>query len=188
MLWLRDEHELDIRCVRITPCEKDNEIFLEVETIIPLPEAERYQTQIREKRREEKRTERERHGRFTVHFGEDFTPNLPARWAAWEIVSRIVNSQPKEKSQTLEKIRSCISKGYRRLVKLDGRWEAERIESEMPNGVYYFRKEDEVFIDEEGNTWVLAKMWRTNSMKEFAKELSEEFPDLRIQVSEETPE
>ena len=49
VLWL-NEQGLDIRCVRLKPYrDADGSILIDVQQIIPLPEAAEYQTQIREK-------------------------------------------------------------------------------------------------------------------------------------------
>lgn len=53
VLWL-NEHGLDIRCVRMRPCSKDNRIFLDIQQIIPLPEAADYVTKIRAKEQQER--------------------------------------------------------------------------------------------------------------------------------------
>jgi hypothetical protein len=48
VLWL-NQRGLDIRCVRLCPYKFDDRILLDVQPIIPLPEAEEYQVQIRQK-------------------------------------------------------------------------------------------------------------------------------------------
>jgi hypothetical protein len=61
VLWL-NERDLDIRCVRLKPYKTGNEILVDVQQIIPLPEAEDYQIQVREKteqRREARRDEKD---------------------------------------------------------------------------------------------------------------------------------
>jgi hypothetical protein len=51
VLWL-NERDLDITCVRIQPYRLNSSILLDVQQIIPLPEAADYQVQIRQKQRE----------------------------------------------------------------------------------------------------------------------------------------
>ena len=188
VLWLRDEYGLDIRCVRMAPYMKEKDVFLNVETIIPLPEAERYQTQIREKRQEAQRAERGRRGRFTVRIDGDSIANLSARRAAWEMVARILKAHAGEESGAAERIRSCTKRGNRRLLKFDGKLTAEEIEIEAEQPHYYFTEEREIFYDENGNTWALTLMWRTVSMTDFAQDLGREFPELGIAVEEQSSE
>ena len=48
VLWL-NQRGLDLRCVRLRPYKLDGRILLDVQPIIPLPEAEQYQVRIRHK-------------------------------------------------------------------------------------------------------------------------------------------
>ena len=59
VLWLRDR-DIDIRCVRLRPYEDGGRRLIDVQQIIPLPEANEYQVQLREKEQvgRKKRAER----------------------------------------------------------------------------------------------------------------------------------
>jgi hypothetical protein len=59
VLWLR-ERDIDIRCVRLRPYEDGAKRLINVQQIIPLPEANEYQVQLREKEQvgRKKRAER----------------------------------------------------------------------------------------------------------------------------------
>jgi hypothetical protein len=70
VLWL-NEHELDIRCIRLTPYDDEGRIFLVAQQIIPLPEAAEYQIQIREKEQSERKERAERNSRY-FKFWESF--------------------------------------------------------------------------------------------------------------------
>ena len=48
VLWLID-HTIDIRCVRLKPYVLEGRILVDVQQIIPLPEVQEYQVQIRDK-------------------------------------------------------------------------------------------------------------------------------------------
>jgi hypothetical protein len=66
IMWLNDRN-IDIRCVRLIPYKYEDRIFIDVQQIIPLPEAESYQIKIRiqtEERREARK------------FSKDFTRYL----------------------------------------------------------------------------------------------------------------
>lgn len=61
VIWL-NERNLDIRCVRLTPYKNQDQILIDVQQIIPLPEAENYQVKIKkqsEERREARRSNRD---------------------------------------------------------------------------------------------------------------------------------
>jgi hypothetical protein len=57
VLWL-NEHDLDIRCVRLRPYTDGQRIFLDVQQVLPLPEASDYFVSLREKREEERQSRR----------------------------------------------------------------------------------------------------------------------------------
>ena len=57
VLWL-NERGLDIRCVRLIPYRDNERVLLDVQQVIPLPEAEAYQVGVREKSRCERESRR----------------------------------------------------------------------------------------------------------------------------------
>jgi len=57
VLWLNDR-DLDIRCVRLRPYALEGRILLDVQQVIPLPEAESYMVQIKKKSEETRQTKR----------------------------------------------------------------------------------------------------------------------------------
>lgn len=61
VMWL-NERNLDIRCVRLMPYKYQDQILLDVQQIIPLPEAESYQVKIKqqsEERREARKSSKD---------------------------------------------------------------------------------------------------------------------------------
>ncbi len=60
VLWLVDNFEMDIRCVRLQPFAVGERILVHSETIIPLPEAEQYRLGVLRKRKENEREQQER--------------------------------------------------------------------------------------------------------------------------------
>lgn len=57
VMWL-NEYDLDIRCIRIKPYNDNGRTLIDVQQVIPLPEAEEYQVQIREKAARERSSRR----------------------------------------------------------------------------------------------------------------------------------
>ncbi|QOY52732.1 hypothetical protein [Candidatus Sulfurimonas baltica] len=51
VMWL-NERDLDIRCYRLIPYKHNEDILIDVQQIIPLPEAESYQVKVREQKEE----------------------------------------------------------------------------------------------------------------------------------------
>lgn len=61
VLWL-NASGLDIRCIRMTPYKYADQLFLDVQPIIPLPEAADYELKIKAQKNENERAESARHG------------------------------------------------------------------------------------------------------------------------------
>jgi hypothetical protein len=72
VMWL-NERNLDIRCVRLQPYKLEERILLDIEQIIPLPEAEDYQVKVREQS-EERRAAAKESSRDTTQYS--FMGNL----------------------------------------------------------------------------------------------------------------
>jgi hypothetical protein len=53
VLWLND-HSLDVRCVRLKPYNLDGRVLVDVQQVIPLPEAAEYTVRVAKKDRKEK--------------------------------------------------------------------------------------------------------------------------------------
>jgi hypothetical protein len=71
VLWLRDR-EIDIRCIRLRPYSAGESTLIDVEQIIPLPEAEDYIVRIREKEQRERKSKAERWSADAQQFCLDY--------------------------------------------------------------------------------------------------------------------
>lgn len=60
VLWLR-ERNMDIRCIRLRPYQDGEKRLVDVQQLIPLPEANEYQIQLREKEQVGRKKRAERH-------------------------------------------------------------------------------------------------------------------------------
>jgi hypothetical protein len=79
VLWL-NERDLDIRCVRMKPYTDGKRTFIDVQQVLPLPEASAYFVNIREKREEERQSRRKEQqwsGLWFVHVGMDSAQDEP---------------------------------------------------------------------------------------------------------------
>ncbi len=70
VLWL-NERDLDIRCVRLRPYSLDNRTLLDIQQVVPLPEATEYQVQLRKKEAEKRQSQQAGpwNGEYYVSFG-----------------------------------------------------------------------------------------------------------------------
>jgi hypothetical protein len=94
VLWL-NEHDLDIRCVRLRPYALDSRVLLDVQQIIPLPEADSYTVQLKKKAEESRQSRR-----FEPDFSKyDLT------------VGGITVANLTKRALTHETVRAALSKG-----------------------------------------------------------------------------
>jgi hypothetical protein len=95
VLWLNDRN-LDIRCVRLQPYQYGQRVLLDVQQVIPLPEAADYQIRLREKAHRERVARQVSSGRdytrFTVITRDGARSNLPKRRAILEVVKGLVTA------------------------------------------------------------------------------------------------
>lgn len=65
VMWM-NQHDIDIRCIRLKPYNLDGRLLLDVQQIIPLPEAAEYQVKLREKEARERTARKQKvHGPWT---------------------------------------------------------------------------------------------------------------------------
>ena len=108
VMWLNN-FGLDIRCVRMNPYLSQDGLFLDIQTLIPLPEAEEYQVRIREKTMKEREARKRSRDtvRFEVTTEGNQQPNLSSRKMIHHI-TRYVISKGKpigEVVSTIEKVK-----------------------------------------------------------------------------------
>lgn len=72
VLWLNDR-DLDITCVRLHPYSWSGRTLVDIQQVIPLPEAAEYQVQVRHKEAEKRRSQESGpwNGEYYVSFGHD---------------------------------------------------------------------------------------------------------------------
>ena len=125
VLWL-NEQGLDIRCVRMRPYDNDGQVLLDVQTIIPIPEAEEYQIRIREKRQRERvaREGTRDFSKYDVMIGDKQYPNQNKRNMMFLVVSEVFNSggSPQEIAKALPS---------RKLRTFEGSLDAEQIREKL---------------------------------------------------------
>lgn len=91
VMWL-NEYGLDIRCFRLRPCKLDDRLLLDVQQIIPLPEAAEYQIRVREKiedRREAQRSTRDT-SRYDLTIGSAEYLNIPKNELAYRVANEAI--------------------------------------------------------------------------------------------------
>ena len=111
VMWL-NEHGLDIRCVRLHPYKLDNRVLVDVQQIIPLPEAAEYQVRVREKvdQKREARQSRRSPTRYDLTIGSIKRTYLPKRELAYWVAREALkcNATPEQISDWLSWRRNYV--------------------------------------------------------------------------------
>jgi hypothetical protein len=166
VLWL-NEHGLDIRCVRLRPYALDDRVILDVQQIIPLPEADSYTVQLKKKAEENRQGKREKDlTRFNLTVDGMESIALPKRRLAFEVVKVAI-----AKGFSPEQIAALVPS--RKWISVDGEVTAEefQIEASKLQGKYggnldldrYFCDDGDLFRVG-GRTYALSNQWGTDTI------------------------
>lgn len=179
-LWLNDQYDFDIRCVRMTPYEIDGRVLLDVRQVIPLPEAQEYQVSLRRKEQVQERALRDGRDftRYQVVIDNQPQPSNNKRRSILAMVRALV-----DKNVPIEQVAEVL--GDRHMVAipnvdLDLNDVAAALSSIGKAPDRYFT--NDVFPGVAG-TYVLSLMWGTGTSEMLSK-LSTAFPDSGIGFQE----
>jgi hypothetical protein len=184
VLWLNSFEQMDIRCFRLVPYDLDGRVVLDVQQVIPLPEATDYQVKVRRKEAERERA------RTRAADGRDFTKyhivvdgsDLPATFKRQAIRSMV--EQLAAKGVPLREIQARMpERGMRRLP---GQLSGEEAVIEALTPLVASESEarrhftDRPLVDQANDeTYVVYKMWGTNT-EQVLTELADTFPDAGV--------
>ena len=89
VLWLRNYHGVDIKCIKVTPYKDGEKLYLDVEQIIPIQDIEDYQIRLTAKKQEETVSSKEEATRHKTRyrFWEKALPVLRVKTGAYSNVS-----------------------------------------------------------------------------------------------------
>lgn len=184
VMWLND-FGLDIRCVRMNPYQSQDGLFLDIQTVIPLPEAEEYQVRIREKTMKEREVRKRSRdtARFVVTTEGSQQPNLSSRKMIHH-VTRYVISMGKPIEDVIASIAVVKQNPFH---VIDGnispaqfRRQLRSISKDRPRR--FFVEKGELF-EVDGKTYALTNQWITVDAVNAAESLSSKYSDLDIQIN-----
>ncbi|HKR38406.1 MAG TPA: hypothetical protein VJU59_01805 [Paraburkholderia sp.] len=155
VLWL-NKQRLDIRCVQMRPHQIADRVLLDIQQVIPLPEAEQYQVAVREKSLEQEAArESERDlTRYDLTIGDDSYPNLPKRRLIHAIVAEAF-----KQGVPVNAIESSVPWRGNLFLSADGDLDEAGFENAIGGEqTRYFTGDDELFhVD--GKTYALSNQW-----------------------------
>ncbi|BAZ92642.1 uncharacterized protein FOKN1_0238 [Thiohalobacter thiocyanaticus] len=184
VLWLID-HGLDIKCIRLRPYKDNDKLLLDVQQVIPLPEAEEYQIKIRDKTRMERvsRTQSRDFTKFDLKINGELMERLPKRQAIFHIIKALCQN-----GVDPEAVRETISWRRDALRKIEGVLDAQEFEKKLaeqllsegkkPYASRYFINDEDLIIANE-STYAVTKMWGKRTT-EAINLLLKEFPGHNI--------
>jgi hypothetical protein len=163
VLWLNDVYGLDVRCVRLTPYKVDSRLLLDVQQVIPLPEDSQLTVQLRR---------RQTQARAASTDTGDWTP--------YEIITPAGRTEPLRKRRavltmvialheagvTAAELATVIPRS--RFLPVEGTLAGEQLAEAFTSAYPGSNKRlgrwfIEAPLHGDGRTWVLSKMWGTNT-------------------------
>lgn len=186
VLWLRDQ-SLDITCVRLAAYDLRGTTLVDVQQVIPLPEAQDYMVRLKQKQREIRvgRYQTRDFGKYKVCCGDQVLPELNKRRAILAVVTFL--SKNGVSPQEMQKV--IAEKGHR-FFKVPGAIEIEDEFVEAASKVAasnggaafaagrWFTDEDEL-IRHDGNTYAFSNQWGSRTEKRMS-DLIDAFGDGKV--------
>jgi hypothetical protein len=184
VLWL-NQRDLDVVCVRLHPYRLGTEILLDVQQIIPLPEAADYQVQIRQKQRENRQVAEQTSDwtRYDVWTKDELHPSLYKREAIYTAVRFLIENGVKPTE--LEALA-----GRHLFESLDGEVSGEAFRSELvrrrsnnPTVVKRYYAGDDELLTADGRTYAVHNQWTKATMEAVMNAFVNRYGSLGLRYS-----
>jgi hypothetical protein len=174
VMWL-NERDLDIRCVRLIPSKFKDEIFVDVQQIIPLPEAESYQIKMKQQS-EERREARKSSKDYTRYLFNNQEYNK--RRLVLAVVKKwIAENSPETFDELVKVFPQSLHRGNLFVTKA----EAEEISQRQNGKQRYFLGEEDIICFSDLSCYAVSNQWNINSVSAFiehSRKLGFEFEAL----------
>ncbi|MDQ3573317.1 MAG: hypothetical protein M3404_00070 [Actinomycetota bacterium] len=160
VLWLIRSYGMDVRCVRLVPYEIDDRVLLDLQQVLPLPEAADYQVRVGRKdaARDRARADGKDYTRYHVVVDGAELPDQNKRNAVRVMVEQLAN-----RGIPLAEIRKTLPGARMRVVPgqfTDGAAVREALAAADPDVELHRWFSDHALVDAAaGETYVLSKMW-----------------------------
>lgn len=172
VLWLNEFYGTDIRCIRLSPYRHQDRLLLDVQQVIPLPEAEELTVRLkkREAAAKEAKISSKDYTKFVVVTPKGSSEPRPKRWAMLELVTAIhdagvpattiASAMPTAKFKSVpgelsgRQLWSALREHYAFRADQDRRWHLDNP------------------IHETGTTWVVSNQWGSATTKWFEQLLA----------------
>jgi hypothetical protein len=192
VLWL-NERDLDIRCIRVRPYQLHDRVLVDVQQVLPLPEASDYEVKVRERAVEKRAAERRFNpdfSKYNLTTGENTYQHLTKRALGFRILHAAVSSgiSPEELSQHLGKTVASW------LITVDGTptaadFAAKAAELSTKFGKYQLSRffcGDEDLVRVNGKTYAITNQWSINHVPAL-RTIAGSYPELKISFVKAEP-
>jgi len=184
VMWL-GERGLDIRCIRIKPYNDNGRVFLDVQQVIPLPEAAEYQVKIKEKKQRE-RAPRPPNvtAKYDVTLDGKPVAGLPNWKAIFEVVTYLCDSgiSPEQITECVPWRRNSMFWCVEGTVGSEDEFLLKATNANQHGKKFdfsrYFTGKDELMCAG-GRTYAFTKKWGSRTF-EAIKNLLTQFPDKKV--------
>jgi len=180
VLWLNGFEGMDIRCVRLVPYELDSRVLLDIQQVLPLPEAADYQVRLRRKdvARERARRDGRDFSRFHIVVNGQELPDENKRNSIRVMVQRLV-AQGVSIADVAALLPDRASKVVQGRPGSEDEVRAALAATHPGADVPRFFCEHPLYDDSKDQTYVLFKMWGRNT-EPTLEALVDAFPDAGV--------
>lgn len=168
VLWL-NQRDLDIRCVRLQPYNLSGTVLVDVQQVIPPPEAADYQVRVRERDRMERaaRTSGTDRTKYDLMLEQQKFRGLSKRKAIFEVVKYLMH-----RGVARDALAEHLGRPADRvLIAVEGR--------EIDENRFFCR--DNELLRWEGRTYALSNQWGGQDWEKAMSELKKAFPEHPIE-------
>ncbi|MEU7994050.1 hypothetical protein AB0B83_01735 [Micromonospora sp. NPDC049060] len=185
VLWLNRFDGMDVRCVRLIPYRIDGRVLLDIQQVIPLPEAADYQIRVGRKVAEQERrgTDNRDWTRYHIIVEGQVLPDENKRRAVRLMIEKLI-----QRGVPAAAIGGALSPGRFRPIEGEHHGEDEvrvALADQYP-GVKVSRWFTEHALVQDGRTWVVRKVWGRNTEPTLTT-LRDSFPEAKVGFQQATP-
>lgn len=183
VMWLND-FGIDIRCVRMHPYVNGGEVFIDIQTVIPIPEVADYQVRIREKKQRERESRLNSRDltKFDLSIVGQRYASLSKRRLMFHIIQETIKSGVSP-DDIIELLPSAKCKIYKGTLNTDQLYEvlmADDKGGKVSRAGRYFSKDGEFFYHAE-KTYVFSNQWGKPTLETVSR-FSKAFHSLNITI------
>jgi len=189
VMWLNDR-DLDIRCVRLRPHRFANEVIVDVQQILPLPEAAEYQVRMRERNEARREAAARASDRDLTKFDIAIDGVVEHRVNKRKAILKVVRALVQSGVTPEEMMRTVPERGDRFFASVAGDLTAADFaaavteERERTGRVFdvgrWFCEDDEL-LHLHGRTYAVSNQWGT-ATEDVIRRLLASFPDRGVKV------